>query len=1232
MQPATPKREIPPAALTSARRFATPVAGRPPRPLLPSLRVCAALVLGLAVLLGARAATAQTNYVLVSNIGQSHVTSTSMEDFDIAQAFTTGSTAATLSSIDVQFHFGALGTVTAKLATGVSTTSGGTVVANLGSRSSFGTGSQRFTAPANTTLNANTTYFVILEGDNGSASDTSSDSEDAGRQPGWSVGNNGLERSASATGGFTSVNRAFRIRINGSLAGSAAPAAPAPPAVSTTAGTSLTVTWTAPAGAVPAITDYDVEYRRTGDTDWTSHAHTGTALTTTIPGLVQGRSYQARVRATNGAGTGGWSNAGSGHTGAAQVESAETNEAGTALLVTFTKDISGTGTPVNRFSITIMGNTVPNRSPSAISISGRVLTLTLRDKVTTGETVLMQYIKPTSGAKLTDSDGLDIETFTQQPVTNNTVRITVLPPPLDALVSNNGQSSHGVSDFRNDVAQAFTTGGHPGGYRLTRVDLAAQGAANIQYSVSIRSDSSGRPGGVMTNGTLTKPADGFAGDDPFRASGAGIDLDANTTYWVVIDSTAVDTRGTIWGTTGDAEDAGASPGWSIANAAVRRGAASTSSTAWAQHPDGASLKMIMHGEARPVAAQPPDDSGFYPAGGLVSNTGQPQEGMSAYIDTFQAFTTGNNAGGYRVTRVDLLMELTAAATVSSYSVNIRSDSSGSPGGILATLDNPPIVVSNKARVRHGVPGGGIDLEPDTTYWVEYDSAVIGLTGVFATGTSEDAGAAAGWSIADSHGDFNSNGEWQSFADFAMAIAIHGKHAVGPPPVAAPTVSKKDGTELKVTWTTPANAGPASDYDVRYRRKGASGWIEHPHRGPLTTATIKGLLRGASWEAQVRASNSIGTGAWSQAGAGHTGPARLESAVIAANNSGAWRRVRLFFTKVISNGGTRNRYTVTVAGTDRTPNGTTWQWEDGREVRLSLEAAHAVQAGDTVTVSYDKSAAGTKLIDADSLEVASFGPVTVENLVPAAPGKPAAPSVSSVTGQRALTVSWTAPSSDDAPVTDYDLRYFAGSADPSNAADWVEAGETGGHDHVGAATTATVAGLAVSTAYRVQVRAVNAGGAGPWSDSGSASTGTAAPAAPGQPTVAAVTNSRNLTVTWVAPSTGGSAITDYDVRYYAGERRSRGRVGLGGGEPDDREPGHDQHGAHADRLGAEGGDRLPGAGACGQRLGRGAVVGVGLGDHERGDIDDEPGAGALAARQLVGLRDEDRGHHLDPDGL
>ncbi|MYJ74549.1 MAG: hypothetical protein F4089_05355, partial [Gammaproteobacteria bacterium] len=100
-----------------------------------------------------------------------------------------------------------------------------------------------------------------------------------------------------------------------------------------------------------------------------------------------------------------------------------------------------------------------------------------------------------------------------------------------------------------------------------------------------------------------------------------------------------------------------------------------------------------------------------------------------------------------------------------------------------------------------------------------------------------------------------------------------------------------------------------------------------------------------------------------------------------------------------------------------------------------------------------------------------------------PDAPAAPMVAAESTS-SVTATWTAPDTLAKPdITDYDVRYFQGAEDPADEADWIEAGEAGGHDHVGTATTATIAGLAEDSAYRVQVRATNAEGTGGWSASG-----------------------------------------------------------------------------------------------------------------------------------------------------
>ena len=76
--------------------------------------------------------------------------------------------------------------------------------------------------------------------------------------------------------------------------------------------TQLAVSWTAPFNGGSAITGYDVRYKRSTDSSWTSWTHTGTGRTTTITGLEQGGvSYGVQVRAKNAQGSSLWSATGS---------------------------------------------------------------------------------------------------------------------------------------------------------------------------------------------------------------------------------------------------------------------------------------------------------------------------------------------------------------------------------------------------------------------------------------------------------------------------------------------------------------------------------------------------------------------------------------------------------------------------------------------------------------------------------------------------------------------------------------------------------------------------------------------------------------------------------------------------------------------------------------------------------------------------------------------------------
>ncbi len=155
--------------------------------------------------------------------------------------------------------------------------------------------------------------------------------------------------------------------------------------------------------------------------------------------------------------------------------------------------------------------------------------------------------------------------------------------------------------------------------------------------------------------------------------------------------------------------------------------------------------------APPAAAQT--------AQALVSNLGQTSALQTSTLnrDFAQAFTTGSNPTGYRLTSVELLFLTVLEAVDSSHvTVTIRADSNGSPGTEVGTLTVPNIPISGlNQMISFAASGQGIDLAANTRYWFVFDvTAVTTLSNSHGAGTTtsdnEDAGSAPGWSIANNH--------------------------------------------------------------------------------------------------------------------------------------------------------------------------------------------------------------------------------------------------------------------------------------------------------------------------------------------------------------------------------------------------------------------------------------------------------------------------------------------------
>ena len=215
------------------------------------------LLAGLFGLLALLSPVAAQSVTLVSNANQGLDTS-STNSRDRAQAFTTGAEAATLSSVEIISEDTEGDDVAVSLCTVDGSNHPTSTCTALTAPSSFAAGTLVFTAPANTTLAANTTYslLVVSPGRDRLVLDvTRSGAEDAGGTAGWSIANN-FDSSPATNAWTTHPMRALRITIKDASSNTAPTVATAIPDRTATVGATFSY-------AFPANTFNDAD---AGDT------------------------------------------------------------------------------------------------------------------------------------------------------------------------------------------------------------------------------------------------------------------------------------------------------------------------------------------------------------------------------------------------------------------------------------------------------------------------------------------------------------------------------------------------------------------------------------------------------------------------------------------------------------------------------------------------------------------------------------------------------------------------------------------------------------------------------------------------------------------------------------------------------------------------------------------------------------------------------------------------------
>ncbi len=184
---------------------------------------------------------------------------------------------------------------------------------------------------------------------------------------------------------------------------------------------------------------------------------------------------------------------------------------------------------------------------------------------------------------------------------------------------------------------------------------------------------------------------------------------------------------------------------------------------------------------------------------MVGNTGQANNDTIAFNnDIAQAFDTGSNSAGYKLTSVKVDIDGNTGVPTYTARIFLADDVTGHPtGDSLGTLTNPSSLTTDGAKTWTAT-GGGIDLAPNEGYVFFLDVTATATSAPSATATAadgEDTGGLAGWAIANARFQRAANlNSWNTNTN-AVRIELHGyaktapvRTGFGPAPAAGALVS------------------------------------------------------------------------------------------------------------------------------------------------------------------------------------------------------------------------------------------------------------------------------------------------------------------------------------------------------------------------------------------------------------------------------------------------------------
>ena len=286
------------------------------------------------------------------------------------------------------------------------------------------------------------------------------------------------------------------------------PETPTAPSVTATDGstTSLDVAWTAPGlNGGPALTGYEVQYRKGSSGSWSAHSHSGTGTSTMIASLDASSDYQVQVQALNGETPSDWSPHGTGTTGTP-------NRALTVGMASGTDPpVSGSFTVRFSFSELVTGfnasDIAADQDPECRDDQGDlvlcdpgigVLETTDNRVFTTTVTPETDRVAHNYTLMLTVPADAVRSSVDNKPNEEATLEVRVAPPGVEELISSIGlQASPGSGSVR----LAWNEPTDPGGSAIIRYEYRYQevGEAWSEWE-NVAAGSSGVTVGGLING------------------------------------------------------------------------------------------------------------------------------------------------------------------------------------------------------------------------------------------------------------------------------------------------------------------------------------------------------------------------------------------------------------------------------------------------------------------------------------------------------------------------------------------------------------------------------------------------------------------------------------------------------------------------------------------------------------------------------------------------------------